>query len=195
MLARRTLGDEYPVSIEVSLPLCPSRPLFEMVSNRSIPLFLRPAQTISDSAVALLAPLPKGWLQHHLGPAAAKLTAAEEYLERLFQSHLQANTLVLVGRYEKQGDPIGIYIEFQSALAANSFADRLYASTLPEAVVNGMSRLLPGVILEVFSSKVPVEALALLREKEMMATLDKARAHPYSPSAPAAAAMDAGAPA
>ena len=71
------LGEEYPVSIEVSLPLCPSRPMYEMVSNRSIPLFLMPAQTISDSSVVLLAPLPKGWLQHHIGPAVAKLTAAE----------------------------------------------------------------------------------------------------------------------
>lgn len=185
------LGEEYPVSIEVSLPLCPSRPMYEMVSNRSIPLFLMPAQTISDSSVVLLAPLPKGWLQHHIGPAVAKLTAAEEFLERLFQSHLQANMLVLVGRYEKQGDPIGIYVEFQSVLAANSFAAKLYASQLPAEVLFGMGQLLPGVTLEVFSSKVPVEALILLREKELMAALDKARAHPCSPPAPAPVAVDA----
>ena len=35
--SKTPLGDEYPVSIEVSLPLCPSRLLFEMVSN-TIPL-------------------------------------------------------------------------------------------------------------------------------------------------------------
>ena len=188
------LGAEFPVTVEVNLPSCPSRPLYDMVSpQRATPLQLRPAQTRSESSVALLGPLPKGWLQQHIGPAAAKVTAAEEFLEKLFQSHLQANTLVLIGRYDKGGDPIGLYIEFQSITAANRFADRLYASSLPEAVVNAINMLIPGITLEVYSCNAPAEALALLREKDLMAIFEKGRMHPCGPPAATAAAVAAGA--
>ena len=47
-----------------------------------------------------------------------------------------------------------------TASAGHNQLDRLYASTLPEAVVSCMGRLLPGVMLEVFSSKVQVTALS-----------------------------------
>jgi hypothetical protein len=122
------------------------------------------------------------------------VTAAEEFLEKLFQSHLQANTLVLIGRYDKGGDPIGIYLEFQSIIAANHFADRLHASSLPEEVVNAMSMLIPGVTLEVYSCSAPAEALALLREKDLLAIFEKGRVHPCSPPAAAVAAVAAGVP-
>jgi len=100
---------------------------------------------------------------------------------------------VLIGRYDKGGDPIGLYIEFQSITAANRFADRLYASSLPEAVVNAINMLIPGITLEVYSCNAPAEALALLREKDLMAIFEKGRMHPCGPPAAAAAAVAAGA--
>ena len=160
------VGEEWPVTVTITSPHCPRRTLYAMVSPRSAPLRFWPPGAPPTSLMVLFAPMPRGWMHKFVGPTAAKHTAAEEWLERLWQSHLDASALMLVGRYDKQGDPIGLYVEFPTLELTASCVERAHAKQMPP------------------------EMLALLKEADFQALLKHALANPCT--APALGQPQAG---
>jgi len=154
------LGPEFPVAISIFSPPCPRRTLYALVDTKHKPLQCRPPHSHDGGRVIMLAPLPKGWIQAFAGASAASKTAAEEWLEGLWQQRLGATTLWLIGRYSKLGDPIALYAEFASADFANAFVHQYHTTTLPSEVNAAMDAMFPGTTLDVFSCRIPAEALA-----------------------------------
>ena len=96
-----------------------------------------------------------------VGPTGAKHTAAEEWLERLWQSHLNASALMLVGRYDKQGDLIGLYVRFPTLKSTARCVERAHAKQMPPEINAAFQQLLAGVSpeLNAYACYVPAEAL------------------------------------
>ena len=186
------LGHEFPVAISIFSPPCPRRTLYTLVDTKHKPLQGRPPHSQDGSRVIVLAPLPKGWIQVVAGTSAAGKTAAEEWLELLWQRSLGATTLWLLGRYSKQGDPIALYAEFVSADSANAFVQQYHTATLPTDVQAAMDAMFPGTTLEIFSCRIPAEALAVLKEKDLLSLLEHARSNPCPVPDLAAAAGSGG---
>ena len=182
------LGEEFPIVINMLCPPCPRSALHALVTPSSLPIRLRPPHSLDNSCIVLVAPLPKGWLHQHAGQAAANRTQVEEWLEGLWQHYLGATLLMLVGRYSK-GDPMALYVEFPSAAIASAFVTGAssHGTTLPDAIRAAATRLFPGP-LELYSCRVPAEALDLLKEKDFLGLLETGRANPCPLPAPAAGA-------
>jgi hypothetical protein len=172
------LGPEFPVAISIFSPSCPRRTLYSLVDTKLKPLRGRPPRSQDGGRVIILAPLPKGWIQAFAGASAAGKTAAEEWLERLWQQSLGATTLWLIGRYSKLGDPIALYAEYVSADHANAFVHRYHTATLPTEVNAAMDSMFSGTPLEIFSCRIPAEALAVLKEKDLLSLLEHGRSNP-----------------
>ena len=104
-----------------------------------------------------------------VSPTAAKHTAAEEWLELLWQSHLDASTLMLVGRHDKQGDPIDIYVKIPTCESTASCS----AKQMPPKIDAAFQQLLAGVSpeLNAYACYVPAEALTLLKKADFQAHL------------------------
>ena len=181
------LGAEFPVAVNILCPPCPRSALYALVTPSSLPVRLRPPHSLDNASVVLVAPLPKGWLHQCAGNSAAKRTRVEEWLESLWQHHLGANVLMLVGRSSK-GDPVALYIEFPSAALANAFVTSCHGASLPDEVQAAATQLFPGQALDIFSCRVPAEALDILKERDLLALLDTGRANPCPLPAPAAGA-------
>jgi hypothetical protein len=182
------LGPEFPVVISIFSPPCPRVTLYTLVDPRSKPLQLRMPNSQDGARIILLAPLPKGWLRAFAGPSAAGKTAAEEWLEHLWQHRLGATTVWFLGRYAKQGDPIALYAEFVSADIANAFVYQCHTATLHDEVKAAMNAVFPGATADIFSCRIPAEAFAILKEKEFLNLLEHGRANPCPIPDPAVAA-------
>ena len=182
------LGHEFLVAVSIFSPACPRGTLYTLVDPRSKPLQFRPPQSQDDTSTILLAPLPKGWIRAFTGSSAAGKTAAEEWLEHLWQHRLGATTVWLLGRYTKQGDPIALYAEFVSSDLANAFVHQCYTATLHDEVKAAMDAAFPGSTADIFSCRIPAEAFAVLKEKEFLNLLEHGRAYPCPTPAPVVAA-------
>ena len=77
-----------------------------------------------------------------VGPTSVKHTAAEEWLEQLWQSRLDGSALMLVGRYDKQGDPIGLCVEFPTLESTESCVERAHAKQMPPEIDAAFQQLL-----------------------------------------------------
>ena len=92
-------------------PHCPRRTLYAMVAPHSAPLRFWPPRAPPTSLMVLFAPMPGGCMHKFVSPLAAKHTAAEKWLERLWR-HMDVSALMLVCQYDKQ--------VIQSACTSNS---------------------------------------------------------------------------
>ena len=118
-------------------------------------------------------------------------------MERLWQNHFDVSALMIVGRYDKQGDPIGLYVEFPTLESTASCVERAHVKQMPPEIDAAFQQLLAGVSPELneYACYVPAEALAFLKEADFQALLKHALANPCTapalgqPQAGAAAAM------
>ena len=165
---------EFPVQVRIACPEVPPRTLYEMIHPNSSPLRLIGLSTEFDSCILCFGPLPKGWLAR-AAPNAADRTTLKRHLRMVCKTHFGASTTRLIGRYTgKLGGPIILYLEFGTAAESRTFNAVVLARQLPAEFLRATAPFNDGQGL-LYTSAAPAEALEMLKEKDLLALLEKAR--------------------
>ena len=184
---------EFPIQVRIRFPEIPLRTLYEMVHAKSLPLRCIGLSTEFDCRVLCYGPRPKGWLAREAVNAGER-TALKRHLRLVFETHVNATTTRLIGRYSgKLGGPIILYLEFGSTEASRSFNTAARTGQLPAEVQRATAPFNDGNG-HLYTSAAPAEALEMLKEKELLTLLEQARspevawpipppAHPPPPDA------------
>ena len=169
-----------PVTVTITLMRCPPHVFHSVLAPRDpAALRLRSRGTITDSAIMLMGPLPKGSIPREITSAGFRMAELHRHMREMCQAELQTIDMRLVGRYDKDRSPMFLYMEFGSVDAARHFAT-MGDQLVPQEFGKLLRRLWGDKALDMsfWSCDLLAEILAVANEKEMKALMSHGQQHP-----------------
>ena len=184
LLARRTvirmplqLG---PVTVSITLPQCPQHALKSALQPRDpAAIRHRAPGTMIDCPIVLVGPLPKGSLPAQTVHSGARMAELRRNMNEVCRAELQTKDVRLVGRYDKDRSPMFMYMEFDSAQAAQFFGSVVDHQVPPE-----FSKLMISLggekasQMQLWSCNLIAECLSAAEEKSLKALMAHGQARP-----------------
>ena len=165
---------ESPVQVRIACPQVPIRTLYEMIHTKSSTLRWIGHNTDFESNFLCFGPLQKGWMAKE-APSAVDRATLKHSIRTVCHTHIGVRETRFIGRYSgKLGGPIVLYFEFGTPAASRAFHAAARAGQLPVEVLQVLAPVY-NATGELYTSAAPAEALELLKEKELLALLEKAR--------------------
>ena len=169
-----------PVTFGITIPQCSQQALRSVLQPRKpAAIQLRVQGAVIDCPVILLGPLPKGSIPAQTVNSGAKMADLRRHMNEVCRPELNTTDVRLVGRYEKDRSPMFLYLEFDSANAAQYFGLMVDQQVPPE-----FNRLLMSLFgdkvsqLQVWSCNLLAECLAVADEKALKALMSHGQNHP-----------------
>ena len=169
-----------PVTVTITLMRCPPHVFHSVLAPRD-PAALRQRSrgTITDSAIMLMGPLPKGSLPKEITSSGFRMAELHKNMREMCKAELQTIDIRLVCKYDKDRSPMFLYMEFVSVDAARHFVTT-GDHVVPQEFGKLLRRLWGDKALDMsfWSCTLPVEILAVANEKEMKALMSHGQQHP-----------------
>lgn len=189
LLARRHLtslplrlgwGQEFPVTIGLTLPHCPHQALRSMLLPRDpATIKQRGPGTVIDSPVVLVGPLPKGTLPAQAINSGTRMAEVRRSINGVCSGSIGTRDARFVGKYDKDRSPMFLCMEFASLDAARHFGSMIDQGVPPE-FATVMIRLFGDKVAQAqfWCCSVVSEVFAGVDEKTMKALMTHGQAHP-----------------